>query len=172
MTTTEEERLAAENAKLRDRVVMLEGRCGHLMTDADRREQRARDEAWSCPEHGKRILYMERLAWWQWASSGHQENARQAIVTALINLKRDELDGRTEPVPVDLLVQWIDRAVDAQNKVRKHPEDWPPLGDYLAGEGGFGPPAAMKAEIAEALGLTAPVSKRTGQGVLFGEEAA
>ncbi|MBO0813605.1 MAG: hypothetical protein J2P30_00400 [Actinobacteria bacterium] len=163
------QRLQAENEKLRDRVSLLERRCGSLMTDADRREQQARDEAWSCPEHGKRILYNERLAWWHWANSGYQSEQRQALITALILVQRDELRGRTEPVPVDVLNAWIDRVCAAQSKVRKRPEDWPPLGNYLAGEGGFGPPAAMKAEIAEALGLRGPAPR---QGELFGDEAA
>lgn len=161
--------LEAENEKLRGRVRLLETRCGHLMVDADRREERARDEAWSCPEHGKRILSNERLAWWHWANSGYQEQQRQAIVTALILVQRDELARRSEPVPVDLLCKWLDKCVAAQRKVRKHPEGWPPLGDYLTGRDGFGPPAAMKAEIAEALGLGPALPL---QGALFGRGEA
>ena len=120
----------AENTKLRDRVQFLEARCGHLMNDRDRREQAALDRAEDCSEHGAMLKHWQRLAEWHWAASGQQENARQSIVTELILLERDHL-GDHETVPVDALRKWLGNAIGAQKKVRRQPDEWPPLEEHL-----------------------------------------
>jgi hypothetical protein len=86
MAGTDDERIAqleAENAKLRDRVGLLERRCGHLMVDADRREERALKQAGSCEYHGHEIQHLRHMADWCWAEANRQEGARQAIVSQL-----------------------------------------------------------------------------------------
>src|SRR5258708_6748310 len=133
-TYTAEERLRAaeaENEKLRDRVSLLESRCGHLMNDRDRGIREALDRSESCEEHGAMLKHWQRLAEWHWAASGQQENARQSIVTTLILLERDELAHRSAPVPVDLLCAWLRKAIDAQKKVPRKPEGWQPLEEHV-----------------------------------------
>lgn len=133
MSNLEEQLRAAEaeNKKLRERVSLLGSRCGHLMVAGDRREQAALERSENCAEHGAEIKHWHRLAEWHWAASGQQENARGSIVLALINLMRDELRHRSEPVPVGLLCEWLQKAVDAQKKVRRQPDGWPPLEEHL-----------------------------------------
>ena len=123
--------LEAENEKLRARVTRLESETGALMTDRDRQVRAALDRAEDCAEHGAMLRHWQRLAEWHWAASGQQQNARQSIVTALILLERDELAHRSEPVPVDLLCKWLRKAIDAQKKVRRQPDGWPPLEEHL-----------------------------------------
>jgi hypothetical protein len=123
--------LQRHNAKLRARVTYLEAQTGRLINDGDHREKSALDRAEDCTEHGRMLLHWQRLAEWHWAAAGQQENARQSIVTALILLQRDELAGRSEPVPVDVLCRWLDKACDAQKKVPRKPEGWPSLEEHL-----------------------------------------
>jgi hypothetical protein len=122
--------LEAENEKLRDRVSVLEARCGHLMVDADRREERARKIAESCAEHGTEITYLRHMASWCWSDAQKEGAARRAIVGALQVLIRDRLgDGRGDgTVPVPALAAWLHKAIDAQNRpMRKH--GFPTLAD-------------------------------------------
>jgi hypothetical protein len=123
--------LQRHNAKLRARVTRLESANGHLMVDRTRGIEAAEKRAEDCTEHGRMLLHWQRLAEWHWAAAGQQENARQSIVTALILLQRGILAGRTEPVPVDVLCRWIDKVTDAQKKVPRTPEAWPPLEEHL-----------------------------------------
>lgn len=124
------QRLTAENAKLRDRVSLLERRCGQLVTDGDNRERAAMERAEDCEHHGAELKHWHRQAEWLWAAAGQQENARQSIVQALQLLVRDELRGRDQ-VPVSLLTKWIQRVIDAQNKVPRKPQGWAPLEQHL-----------------------------------------
>jgi|HubBroStandDraft_6_1064221.scaffolds.fasta_scaffold00861_13 hypothetical protein len=130
---TAEERLRvaeAENKTLRERVALLDSRCGHLMVDRDRQVQSALGRAEDCEEHGRMLMHWQRLAEWHWAASGQQENARQSIVTELILLTRDQLRGH-ETVPVDALKRWLQAAIDAQKRVKRQPDGWPPLEEHL-----------------------------------------
>ena len=163
------QRLQAENEKLRDRVSLLERRCGHLMVDADRREERATKIAEDCAEHGKEIQYLRHMANWQWAAANQQQSARWAIVTALGNTEMG-LAHRSEPVPVDVLATWLRKAIDAQSKVLRRADGYPTLADCLRGGGceHEGLSDGLKAEIAGALGLTEPAPRHD---YVFGNEA-
>jgi hypothetical protein len=123
--------LERENAKLRERVTRLESANGHLMTDRTRGIEEAEKRAEDCTEHGRDLMHWHRLAEWHWAAAGQQENARHAIVQALQLVIRDELACRSEPVPVNILVTWLDKTIDAQKKVPRKPDAWPPLAEHL-----------------------------------------
>lgn len=123
-TDPETERLRAENAKLRDRIAYLERQTAALANDRDQSVQRALDRAQDCAEHGAMLTHLQKQAQWYWAASGQQENARWSIVTELILIRDDE------SCPADLSAR-LRKAVDAQNKVGRRPEGWPPLETYL-----------------------------------------
>jgi hypothetical protein len=135
-------------------VRVLEERCGHLMADADRREQRARAIAESCPEHGKEIQYLRHLASWCWAAMNQQESARRAIAAAAGNVLLALRDHGTA-VPADTLAAWLTRVITAQGKVLRRPAGYPTLAGCLRGGGcdHDGLSAQLAAEIAAALGL-------------------
>jgi hypothetical protein len=156
----EQARLAKENLRLQERVRVLEQRCGHLMVDADRREERARAIAESCLEHGSEIKYLRHLASWYWAAMNQQESARRAIIGAAGSTLL-ALRDHTGPVPAEVLSTWLDKLIHAQDRVLRRPAGYPTLADCLRGGGcdhdGLTPELA--AEIASALGIqpaTAP----------------
>lgn len=128
--SAEIQRLKAENARLQDRVSLLERRCGQMATDRDNRERAAMERAGDCGHHGAELKHWHRQAEWHWAAAGQQENARQSIVQALQLLARDDLRGHDQ-VPVGLLTKWIQRVIDAQNKVPRKPQRWAPLEQHL-----------------------------------------
>lgn len=148
--------LEAENARLRDRASVLERRCGHLMADADRREERARKAAEDCAEHGKEIQHLRHLASWCWAAEQHADSQRRAVVAAIGNASL-ALRGRTEPVPASEVTAFLDRITAAQKKVRKGHPGYPTLADCLRGGGcdHDGLSGALVAEIAQVLGIAA-----------------
>jgi hypothetical protein len=166
------EHLATENARLLSRVRQLEANLGHLIVDADRREERARKNAEDCAEHGKEIQYLRHMASWNWASMNQQEAARRAVVMA--NLKSATgLRGDPEAmVRAADVAAWLEKNADAQEKVLRRPEGYPTMADCLRGGGcdHDGLSGELKAEIAEALGLAAPLPGRSEQGVLFGRD--
>lgn len=168
MTTTdalidETERLTVENARLHDRVRTLEARCGALMVDADRREEKARQRAEDCGEHGQEIQHLRHVASWYWAAMGQQEAARRAIVGALGNTVLG-LRHHTEPIDPAELAAWLDKAIAAQSKVTRRPAAYPTLADCLRAGGcdHDGLCDGLKAEIAGALGLTESESETAG----------
>lgn len=142
----------AEHERLRDRIRTLEGRCGHLMVDADRREERAWKTAESCAEHGREITHLRHLSSWYWAASGHADACRQAIVMAMFNLADNLRHDRVDPAAIPGL---LDKAVHVQSKVLRRPPGYPTLADCLRGGGcehdGLAP--GLAAEIATELGV-------------------
>ncbi len=150
MTYTDAEIIASlkrENAKLHERVTRLESANGHLRVDRTRGIEAAEKRAEDCEEHGRMLLHWQRLAEWHWAAAGQQELARWSIVQALQLVQRDELAHRSEPVPVDVLCRWLDKAIDAQKKVTRKPEGWPPLEEHMHVWCACSrPPVAQKAE--------------------------
>lgn len=152
--TAQVERLTADNKKLRENLYQEERRCAALLVDADRREQRATKIAESCAEHGKEIQYLRHIASWYWAGLNQQEEARADMITSLM-LTIQGLGNRTEPVPVDTLTTWLNKAVKAHDKVFRRPKGYRALADCLA-DGTCdhdGLTDGLAAEIAEALGL-------------------
>ena len=145
--------LEAEVARLRDRVTTLSSSCGHLMVDADRREERARKEAHDCAAHGREIHYLRHMASWQWAAHEESESAYRGLVSALI-LVSQRLTG--EPVPAGVLAGWLGKAIDAGNKHLGR-RKFPSLADCLRAGGcdHDGLSDGLKADIAEALGIGA-----------------
>lgn len=147
----------AELERLRARCTMLEQRAGHLIVDADRRERAALDQSASCIEHGREIQHLRHLASWYWAIDEHSEAARRTIVAALGNF-RLTLDDRDTPVPAAELRAALDKVLAAQQRVMRRPANFPTLADCLRGGGCDHDSLSdqVKAEIAEAFGLTAP----------------
>lgn len=128
------ERLREENAKLRDRVHLLERQAGQLENDATLREQRALDRAEDCAEHGALLAHYRHLAHWHFAAAGQQEVARFRFLGALRQLLVDiskEQAERGERIPLAEIAARIEQAIDAQYKIRRKPAGWPPLEAYL-----------------------------------------
>ena len=119
------------NAKLRERAERLERQTGALSVDRDRSVRAALLRSERCEEHGRELMHWQRLAEWHWAAAGQQEEARRSIVGRLILVRHEELRDRTEPVSVDLLVKWLSGAIDAQKRVKRQPDGWPPLEQFL-----------------------------------------
>jgi len=145
--------LEEENARLRDRVRLLESRCGHLMVDADRREERARQLAGDCGEHGKEIQYLRHVASWYWDAMTRAESARMAMITPLLLARRD-LDDNALPIPVKDVIRWLDEAVKGDQKAIGK-RGYPTLADCIRGGGceHDGLSEGIRAEIARALGI-------------------
>jgi hypothetical protein len=147
--------LEDENARLRDRVHMLESRCGHLMVDAERREERARKIAEDCAEHGKEIQYLRHTASWYWDAMTRAEQARMAMITPLL-LARTGLDVAAGPIPAADVIRWLDQAVKGDQKAMGR-RGYPTLADCLRSDGCAheGLTSGVRAEVAVALGITA-----------------
>lgn len=145
---------AAEHERLLRRISTLESRCGHLMVDANRREERATEIAESCPEHGKEIQRLRHLSSWYWAASGHSDDCRKAVVGAIINASMAMRD-RAEPVAPADLVKFLDKITDAQKRVTRRPIGYPTLADCLRAGGcdHDGLCGGLTAEVAAELGV-------------------
>lgn len=151
--------LKAANTELSRKVSQLRSSNGALMVDADRRERRALDLSADCTAHGDEIQYLRHCASWYWNSMNDSEEARHAIVGALgktvLNLRRTPGTFTSGTVKASDLVAWLEGAIDKQNKPLKR-HGYPTLADCLRAGGcdhdGLSDP--VKAEIAEALGLT------------------
>jgi hypothetical protein len=128
------------------------------MVDRDRQVEIARKEAHDCEFHGREIQYLRHMASWQWQHAQDEYNARSGFVGALILVRRDL---GSEPVPADVLARWLTKAIDAGNKhIGKG--KYPNLADCLrAGVCDHdGLSDGLKADIAEALGITAVAGAR------------
>jgi hypothetical protein len=147
---------------LRDAYLAELRRSAALMVDGDRRERRAAEAALSCDEHGREIRYLRHMASLCWDDAQRAEEARQGIVRALI-VAAQNLEGRTEPVPAEVVARVLLKAVDGQDKALKRPRS--PYAACLHGDGGCGHDGlsdSLKAALAAAPG-------QATQGALFGE---
>jgi hypothetical protein len=124
---TEEIAENERNASLR-RIRDLEARYGALMVDANRREEAAAKRAEDCAQHGSEIQYLRHLASWCWNDGQDADEARQAVIVAMQQLAK-QLDGITEPVPVDKLRDWLKRAMAAHTRKVNKPPSYPTLAD-------------------------------------------
>jgi hypothetical protein len=154
------DQLTAQVAELQAKVRQYQQSNGALIVDADRREQRAALAAEDCGEHGKQLQYLRHVASWYWAAMVQQESARWAVVTANMNTAkrlREELAARPT-VDAAQVAGWLDKNADAQSKVLRRPSGYPTLADCVRGGGcdHDGLSDGVKAEVAEALGLTVP----------------
>lgn len=156
--------------KLIEELAAEQRRSAALAVDAGRRERRAAEAAMDCQEHGREIRYLRHMASWCWDGEQQAEAARQGIVRMLIVAARG-LEGRTDPVPAEVVARELLKAIDGQEKARRRPRS--PFADCLHASdcGHDGLSDALKAEIARILGIVPPEG---GQGVLFAasEEAA
>lgn len=148
--------LTAQNAELQAKVRRYQGGNGALMVDADRRERRAAENALSCTEHGKELQYLRHTVSWYWAAMVQQESARQGVVMANQNTAgRMRGHGPDAMVRASDVADWLEKNVDAQNKVLRRPAGYPTLADCLRAGGceHDGLADGVKAEIAAALQL-------------------
>jgi outer membrane murein-binding lipoprotein Lpp len=153
--------LTAQVAELERKVNQYRSSNGALMVDADRREQRAALAAEDCAEHGKGLRYLRHLTGWYWAAMVQQEDARQAVVMMNLNTaKRMREQGADATVKAADVAAWLEKNVSAQRKVLRRPAGYPTLAD-CARAGGCdhdGLADGVKAEVAEALGITVPAA--------------
>jgi hypothetical protein len=154
---TDQERidqLTAQVAELRAKVRQYQSSNGALMVDADRREQRAALHAEDCAEHGRGLRYLRHLTGWYWAAMVQQESARQAVVMMNLNTaKRMRELGADATVKAADVAGWLEKNVDAQQRVLRRPSGFPTLAD-CARAGGCehdGLSDDVKTEVAEAL---------------------
>jgi len=156
--------LEAENERLRERVTRLESRCGHLMVDADRREERALRQAESCEYHGEEIQRLRHMADWCWSNGNRQESARQSIVMVLFMLA-DKCEA-SESVPGAEVASWLRKAIDAQRKTGREP-GFPTFADCQRAGGCDHP--ALSPSLSEAVRATRKPRRQSAVQVLFGD---
>lgn len=124
----------SEREKMQRRITLLESRCGALMVDADRRVEAAYKTAEDCAEHGKEIRNLRHISSYYWAVERHADQARQAIVTEPILLRR-QLGGRTDTIPVDKLREWIEQALKAYDRSFRKEIGYPTPADCIRAGG-------------------------------------
>jgi hypothetical protein len=153
------ERLTAQNAEMQAKIYAEEQHNGALMVDADRREQRALALLPDCEAHKREIHYLRHMASWNWHTMNDAEEARQAIVGALGNTVLAIKRGAGPTVSTAELLTWLEAAIAKQKKPLGR-KSYPTLADCLRSDNHGcehkGLSASLVADIAKALGLTAP----------------
>jgi len=148
------ERLTAERADLAEKLSREKDRATALYVDGDRREQRALDLLPDCEAHRRELHYLRHMASWNWHAMNDAEQARQAIVTALILTARG-IDPDSTVKGADV-AGWLLKAVDAQDKPLRR-KSYPTLADCLRSDSHGcahdGLSADLVADIAKGLGL-------------------
>lgn len=153
MTKDEEiARLRRQVADLEDTVSRSRSNEAAVRVDADRREQRALALLPDCEAHRRELQYLRHCASWYWDNAQVSEQARQAIVSALLvtalRLRPEVTFTGAE------LSAMLEAAVDKQKRPLKG-RQYPTLADCIRAGGcdHDGLSDAVKADIAEALGL-------------------
>jgi hypothetical protein len=151
------DQLTKTNEELESKLSQARSSNGHLMVDADRREQRARLIAQSCAEHGKEIVYLRHMTSWYWDSMNNSDEARGAVVTGLSLTARDlRARGADAMVKAAGVADWLDKAIKRQDRPLRR-QGYPTLADCLRSAAGDCAHESLsdevKADIAKELGL-------------------
>lgn len=152
------ERLEAEKSELAAKLYQEKRRCAALMVDADRRELRALNRLPDCAAHRSELQYLRHCVSWYWHNMNDSDEARQAVVTALmLTAQRARGTGPDGTVKAADIAEWLEKAVDQQNKPLRR-TSFPTLADCLRSAHGdcdhAGVCGDVIADVAEALGLT------------------
>jgi hypothetical protein len=151
------ERLTAERDELQRKVFEEKRHNAALLVDGDRKEQRALDLLPDCEAHKRELHYLRHMVSWNWHTMNDEQEARGAIVGALLLWAR-HLEERDEDATVaaSTIAQAIRRAVDKQDKALRR-KSYPSLADCLRSEARGcahdGLSADLVADIAKGVGL-------------------
>lgn len=152
------EQLTAEKAELQAKVYEEKSHNGALMVDADRREQRALALLPDCDAHKRELQYLRHCASWYWHCMNDSDEARAAVVTALMLTAMNAREaGPDATVKAADIAEWLEKAVKKQNEPLRR-TSYPTLADCLRSAHGDCEHDSVCgdviAEVAEALGLT------------------
>jgi hypothetical protein len=152
------ERLTAERDDLAKKLSREENHVAALMVDGDRREQRAMALLPDCEAHRRELQYLRHCASWYWHNMNDSDEARAAVVTALMLTARNAREaGPDATVKAADIADWLEAAVKKQNRPL-HRTSFPTMADCLRSAHGDCDHDAVCgdviAEVVEALGLT------------------